>query len=73
MGVYLAHASSLTAALRGGMLRMTRSRTCLGTTCLGGEFNSIVIPVKTGIQCQQDQCMPPSVDSLDSRNKCTTC
>ena len=32
-GVYIAHASSLSAALRGGALRAAASRPCLGTAC----------------------------------------
>ena len=40
-GIYIAHASSLSAALRGGALRATASRPCLGTACLGLEcFNN---------------------------------
>ncbi len=33
--VYIAHASSLAAALRGGALRATAGRPCLGTSCFG--------------------------------------
>ena len=32
-GIYIAHASSLSAALRGGALRAAASRPCLGTAC----------------------------------------
>ncbi len=43
--VYSAHAGILTAALRGGMLRMTASRPCLSTACRDWSSSlSIVIP-----------------------------
>ena len=32
------------------------------------EFITSVIPVKTGIQCQQVRCMPPSMDSRFREN-----
>ena len=44
-GIYIAHASSLSAALRGGALRAAASRPCLGTACLGGFIRSRQQPV----------------------------
>jgi len=66
---YFAHASScVAAALRLGALRAAASRPCINTSCFGLELITVVIPVKTGIQCQQVQCMQLSVDTVNAES-----